>query len=75
MILGILSLGGMFCLGPLPGIAALVLGLVALSQIKNAPDRNGGKPFAIIGIATGGLSMLIFAGWLLLVIIAGIAGG
>lgn len=75
MILGILSLGGMFCLGPLPGIAALVLGLVALSQIKNAPDRNGGKPFAIVGIATGGMSMLIFAGWLLVVIIAGIAGG
>jgi hypothetical protein len=74
MILGILSLGGMFCLGPLPGIAALILGLVGLSQIKSAPDRNGGKPFAIIGIATGALSIAIFVGWLVIIIIANAAG-
>ena len=74
MILGILSLGGMFCLGPLPGIAALVLGLVALSQIKSAPDKNGGKPLAIVGIATGALSMAIFGVWLIIVIIANVAG-
>jgi len=74
MVLGILGLFvGMFCLGPVPGIAALVLGLVALSQIKSAPDRNGGKPFAIVGIITGSLSMVIFVGWLLFIVIANLA--
>jgi len=74
MVLGNLGLFvGMFCLGPVPGIAALVLGLVALSQIKSAPDRNGGKPFAIVGIITGSLSMVIFVGWLLFIVIANLA--
>ena len=71
MIVGILSLFlGMFCLGPIPGIAALILGLVALSQIKKAPDRNGGKPFAIVGIVTGSISLVVFAAWLLFMIFA-----
>ena len=47
MITGIVGLVvGTFCLGPLPGIVALALGLVALSQIKKYPDKIGGKPFA-----------------------------
>jgi hypothetical protein len=62
-----------FCLGPIPGIASVVLGLVALSQIKKAPDQNGGKPFAIVGVITGSLSMLIFVGWLLFIVIANLA--
>ena len=71
MVLGILSLFvGMFCLGPVPGLVSLILGLVALSQIKSAPDRNGGKPFAIVGIVTGSLSMLIFGAWLLFIVLA-----
>jgi Domain of unknown function (DUF4190) len=70
MILGIASLFvGMFCLGPLPGIAALILGLVALSQIKKAPDRNSGKPLAIVGVVTGSLSVLIFGAWLLFIVV------
>ncbi|HEY6804281.1 MAG TPA: DUF4190 domain-containing protein [Pyrinomonadaceae bacterium] len=74
MIVGILSLLlGMFCLGPIPGIAALILGLVALSQIKKAPDRNGGKPFAIVGIVTGSISLVVFGIWLLVIIIANLA--
>jgi hypothetical protein len=73
MVVGVLSLFfGMFCLGPIPGIAALILGLVALSQIKKAPDRNTGKPLALVGVVTGSLSVLIFVGWLLFMIIAGI---
>src|SRR5213593_1277600 len=54
MIVGLLGLFvGLFCLGPIPGIVALILGLVALSQIKKAPERNSGKPFAIVGVITG----------------------
>ena len=71
MVVGILSLFfGTFCLGPIPGIAALILGLVALSQINKAPDRNTGKPLALVGVITGSLSVLIFIGWLVFIIAA-----
>jgi uncharacterized protein DUF4190 len=70
MVVGVISMFGMFCLGPIPGIVALILGLVALSQIKKAPDRNSGKPLAIVGVITGSLSILTFVGWLVFVIIA-----
>lgn len=71
MITGIIGfVAGMFCLGPLPGILALVLGLLALSQIKKNPERVGGKPFAIVGIVTGSLNVL-FYGFLLVWFIVG----
>jgi hypothetical protein len=70
MIVGILGLVvGLFCFGPIPGIAALVLGLVALSQIKKAPDRNGGRPFAIVGVITGSLSILFYGLFIIIAII------
>lgn len=70
MIVGILGLAtGLFCFGPIPGVAALILGLVALSQIKKAPDRNGGKPFAIVGVVTGSLSILFYGLFIILAII------
>jgi hypothetical protein len=72
MVVGVLSMFGLFCLGPIPGIAALILGLVALSQIKKAPDQNTGKPLAIVGVVTGSFSILIFVGWLVFVMIANI---
>jgi Domain of unknown function (DUF4190) len=72
MITGILGLMVGFCLGPIPGIAALIMGLVALSQIKKSPDLNGGKPLALVGVITGTLSILfygaIFAFWILSII-------
>ncbi len=73
MIVGVVGMAaGMFCLGPIPGIAALILGLVALSQIKKAPDRNGGKPFAIVGIITGSLSIAFYGLGIIFVIISSI---
>ena len=63
MILGIVSLVvGWICLGPIPGIVAIVLGAVALSQIRKSPERIGGRQAAWIGIAAGGLTVLIYAG-------------
>ena len=44
MIVGLAGILLSWCLGPVPGIVALVLGLVALSQIKKSPDKFGGKP-------------------------------
>jgi|SRR5678816_480444 len=71
MITGLLGLvAGMFCLGPIPGLAALILGLVALSQIKNKPLTHGGKPMAIVGIVTGSLSLVLYGGMILLWIVS-----
>ena len=61
MVLGIISATvGWMCFGPIPGIVALILGLVALSQIKKYPERLGGKQFAWVGIITGGLTIVVY---------------
>jgi hypothetical protein len=61
MILGIISVTvGWMCFGPIPGIAAIVLGAVALSQIKKNPDRVSGKQFAWVGVVTGSLTVVIY---------------
>jgi hypothetical protein len=53
MITAIAGLVAAGCLGPIPGIAALIMGLIALSQIKKEPDKYGGKPFALAGVIIG----------------------
>ena len=71
MIVGIFGLiFGVVCFGPIIGIVALVLGIVALTQNKKTPQYVGGKPFAIVGIVTGGLSLLIFGGMMLAFLLA-----
>jgi len=73
MITGIVGLVvGTFCLGPLPGIVSLVLGLVALNQIKKYPDKIGGKPFAVIGVVLGSLSVVFYGVFFLFVLISSI---
>ena len=76
MITGIIGLVvGTFCLGPIPGIVALALGLVAMSQIKKYPDKIGGKPFAVIGVVLGSLSVLFYGAIFLFLVISSILGG
>lgn len=59
MILGIISVTvGWLCMGPLFAIAAIVLGAVALSQIKKTPDRVGGKQMAWTGVITGSVAVI-----------------
>ena len=68
MIVGIVALLGMlpsclcFCIGgPINGVialAALVLGGLALVQIRNEPLRYTGRGMAIAGLACGGLAFL-----------------
>jgi len=60
MITGILGFFMFGCFGPLPGMVALVLGLVALSQIKKSPEKFGGKPYATAGVIIGGISIFLF---------------
>ena len=56
-IAGLLMAG---CLGPIPAIVALVLGFVALSQIKKSPEKYGGKPYATAGIIIGAVTVLFY---------------
>ena len=70
-ILGLLLAG---CFGPIPGIVAIVLGLVALSQIRKSPETNSGRPMAIAGIVIGSLTLafyLLLLIWFLLSLVFG----
>jgi len=72
MICGIFTITFGWCcsIGLLSGIAGIVLGAYQLVQIKNNPDQNTGKPFAIVGIVT---SSLYFVIWVLLMVLYGAA--
>ena len=75
MITGILGmLFGILCFGPVIGIVAVALGIISLSQQKKTPQYVGGKPFAIIGIVTGGISLLFYGGMVLFAIVASTLG-
>ena len=69
MIVGLAGILLSWCFGPVPGIIALVLGLVALSQIKKSPEKYTGKGMAITGIVIGSLTIvfyiLLVIGWIL----------
>ena len=51
---------GWWCFGPLPGIAAVTMGLLALSQIKKTPDKVTGRPYAVAGIIIGGINIAFY---------------
>ena len=71
MIVGIASI---CCLGPIPAIVAIILGAVALSQMKKDPERVGGRQAALTGIITGGLTVILYGGLMIIYIIAIIYG-
>jgi hypothetical protein len=74
MLTGILGLV-LGCLGPLPGVAAVVLGWLALSQLKRTPETgSSGKTMAIIGIVSGALTIAFYGLFLLWMIAAGVFG-
>jgi hypothetical protein len=59
MVCGIFSVTLGWCyLGILSAPVALGLGIYQLIQIKNKPTEVGGKPFAIVGVATGAVYLL-----------------
>jgi hypothetical protein len=63
LVLGIVSitLGWCCSFGILTSPIAIVLGIVALFQIKNDPRKYGGKGFAIGGVISGGLYFVVLA--------------
>lgn len=60
MIVGLSGVLLSWCFGPVPGIVALVLGLVALSQIKKSPEKYTGKGMAIAGIVIGAVNIAFY---------------
>ena len=48
------------CLGPLPGIVALVLGIKGLKYANEHPEAKG-KAHAIVGIVAGGLFAAVYS--------------
>lgn len=61
MILGLIGITfGWICGGPFFALFAVVMGIVALFQIKKDPVRYGGKPLALIGLILGALVLAIY---------------
>ena len=65
MIVGLSGVLLSWCFGPVPGIVALVLGLVALSQIKKSPEKYTGKGMAMAGIVIGAVNVAFFILWII----------
>lgn len=75
MVVGIIGVTvGWLCFGPIPGIAAIIMGAVALSQIKKNPDQVTGKQFAMTGVVTGSLTVIFYLGVLVVYVIIAIMG-
>ena len=72
MICGIFTVTIGWCcyLGVVSGPVAIGLGIYQLIQIKNKPEENTGKPFAIVGIATASAYFLLLA---VIILIYGVA--
>ena len=72
MICGIVSVTIGWCcyLGVVSAPIALGLGIYQLVQIKNNPEQNAGKPFALVGIITGAL---YFVGIVIIILLYGAA--
>jgi hypothetical protein len=75
LILGIISITfGWICGGPIFGLLAVVLGIGALMQIKKNPQQHTGKPMAVAGLITGGISLLVSLAFIALWIVMMIVG-
>ena len=57
LIVGLIGvMFGLVCWMPVPGIVAVILGIIALGQMKTAPNPTG-RGLAIAGIVTGGVNL------------------
>ncbi|CAN5436605.1 hypothetical protein BH10ACI3_BH10ACI3_15350 [soil metagenome] len=63
LVLGILSF---VCLYGIGGVAAIVLGIMQRSKIKNNPNEYGGGGLAMAGIILGLINILSFLGFIVL---------
>ncbi|HET6646213.1 MAG TPA: DUF4190 domain-containing protein [Pyrinomonadaceae bacterium] len=79
LIFGLISITfGWICGGPVFGLVAVVLGAVALTQIKRNPQQYSGKPIALVGLITGGIALLVslalLALWFIMMVIGAASG-
>jgi len=63
LILGVVSITVGWCcyFGVITAPISIIMGAISLVQIKNDPAKYGGKPLAIIGIATSSLYFIFLA--------------
>lgn len=62
LIIGIFTVTFGWCyVGIVTGPIAIVLGIIALVQIKNKPEIHTGRPMAIAGVVTGAVYVAIVA--------------
>jgi prepilin-type processing-associated H-X9-DG protein len=59
LVLGIAGIA--LCLGPLTGIPALIMGIIALKNIRSSGGRLAGEGMAMGGVITGGISFVMIA--------------
>ncbi|HKT04170.1 MAG TPA: DUF4190 domain-containing protein, partial [Rugosimonospora sp.] len=68
---GLLVSGAFAILAALVGAAALVTGVVAIRQIRRAPDEQSGRGLAVTGVACGGAGVgLTVLGFLLVLVVS-----
>lgn len=69
LCLGVVSIPLIFvCIGWFTALAGLVLGIIALVNIKSSNGTIKGKGLAIGGLTTSILSMIIYGGFIALVV-------
>ena len=74
LILGLISITfGWICGGPFFALLAVILGIIALMQIRKDPARYGGKPLALTGTIMGAIVLAIYvvlmAIWLIMMFV------
>ncbi|MBI5533652.1 MAG: DUF4190 domain-containing protein [Deltaproteobacteria bacterium] len=66
----VLAILGSMCLGPIGGLAAIILGVVALAEIRKSQGTQGGTAVAGIAIGLGALTTLGSVGAVVWAIVA-----
>jgi hypothetical protein len=68
MVVGILALpGSCCCYSSVPlGIAAIIMGVIAMNKAKADPMSYGGRGMALAGIICGAIGFLLAILWLIL---------
>src|SRR5262245_23648407 len=73
LVMGILSVILCFCCYGLPfNLLGIVFSVIALHQIRNEPERYGGRNLAIAGLSLSILSIVLA---IILLVIAGVSSG
>ncbi len=66
LVLGIFSL---FCCGVVTGLPAIILGTLALGDIRRSEGQKSGEGMALAGIITGGIGMLMVTAGILVALL------